>query len=313
MFFDPGEGDHRQTRGATRVLSPICRLSSGSLGRVPWHVTGHAESTHLWSSGYLDDFISRLPHKRESASLSRLKPGQRVSPDLLVEVQMALEMALAEDDPPGLPSLARCIGLGTVKVLWSHYPHLCQAIIEKRRSRFNLEVARQKLTEIVNSAATPPPLVTIASQLKTSPVTLCRYFPDETAAIKARRRTIQDVAALRRSVEAFLGADPPLSLSEISCRLDVKTHHIRQHCPDLKQTIVQRFAIYQHACAVERERQSIAAVRHAVTRLSASGQFPTKSKVATMLGKTGRLILSKSESEAFSEMMNELGLWQRQG
>jgi hypothetical protein len=196
-------------------------------------------------------------------------------------------------------------------VLWSHYPHLCRAIVEKRKSRFNLEAARQELTKIVNSAATPPSLVTIASRLKTSPITLCKCFPDETTTIKARRRKVQDVVALRRSVTAFLDVDPPLSLSEISRCLDVKTHHIRQHCPDLKQLIVQRFADYQHACAVERKRQSIAALRQAVAELNASGRFPTKSKVATMLGKTGRLILTKSESEAFSEMMHELGLWQR--
>ena len=263
------------------------------------------------SSGRLDDFSSSLPNKRGSAIQSRLKSGQHATPELLAEVQATLEAALTEDDPPGLPTLARGVGLTKAKVLRSHYPQLCRAIIEKRKSHFNLDAARQVLAEIVSSEATPPPLVTIASQLKTSPVTMRRFFPDEVAAIKARRHAIKDLAALRRSVETFLDVDPPLSLSEISRRLGVKTHHIRQHCPDLQQAIVQRFATYQHTCAVERERQSIAAVRHAVTKLTASGQFPTKSRVAAMLGRTRRLILTKSEREAFSEMMHELGLWQR--
>lgn len=264
------------------------------------------------SSGSLDDFIGHLPHgKGESVYPSRLRQGQRASPELLAEVQMTLEAALAEDDPPGLPTLAQRAGLTTVKILRAHYPHLCRAIMEKRKLRFSPQVARQVLTEIANSAATPPSLMTIASQLKTSPVTLCKYFPDEITAIKARRRTIQDVMALRHSVEAFLNEDPPLSLSEVSLRLGIKTYHIQKHCSDLKWVIVQRFAAYQHTCAVERERQSIAAVRRAVTKLDASGQFPTKSKVAALLGRTRRLILTPSESEAFSEMMCELGLWHR--
>jgi hypothetical protein len=203
------------------------------------------------------------------------------------------------------------VGLTKAKVLRSYYPHLCQAILDKRKSRYNLKVTGQTLVEILDSAATPPPLGTIAAQLKTSTVTLRKYFPDQVAAIKARRCIIQDVEELRRNVATFLEVEPPLSFGEIAHRLGLKAHHIRQHCPDLRQAIVQRFATYQHTCAVERQRKSIEAVRHAITELNANGQFPTKSKVATALGRPGRLILYKAESEAFTQMMHELGLQQR--
>jgi hypothetical protein len=112
-------------------------------------------------------------------------------------------------------------------------------------------------------------------------------------------------------VEAFLTVDPPLSLRAVSRRIGVKLHHVRQHCPDLQQALVQRFATYQHSRTLEREQRAVAAIRQAVTQLNASGQCPTKSKVATLLGRTRRLILSKSESMAFSQMMHELGLQPR--
>ncbi len=265
----------------------------------------------LVSSGRLADLISRLPSKRGSAIQPRLKTGHRATTELLTEVQAALEIAVTEDDPPDLLTIARRVGLTTTRILWRRYPQLCRPIVEKRKSRFNRQEARQVLAEMASSVAPPPPLVTIAAQLKTSPVTLSRLFPDEVAAIKARRRAVKDVAALRRSVEALLAVDPPLSLSEISRRLGVKAHHIRQHLPDLRRTIVQRFAAYRHACSVERARKSIVAVRNAVVELKANGQLPTKSKVAAMLGRTRRLMLFKSESETFSAVMHELGLWQR--
>jgi len=265
----------------------------------------------LVSSYQLANFIRSLPDKRESTVQPKLKPGQRATPELLVEVQSTLEAALLEDNPPGLPTLARRMGLTTVKVPWHHYPHLCRAIIEKRKARFNMDVARQGLAEIIDLAETPPPLKTIASHLKTSPVTLRRFFPDEVAAIKAQRCITRNVAALRHDVEAFLIVEPPLSLSEVSRRLGVKTHHIRQYCPDLRQAITRRFAIYRRTCAAERKRTSIAAVRNAVAKLNDEGQFPTKSKVAAVIGRTKRLILTKSEREAFSATMHELGLWQR--
>ena len=254
--------------------------------------------------------IAGLSPPQEATPPTVLKPGQHPTAAFLSEIQAVLETALAQDDPPGLPTLARRAGLTTRKVLWSHFPHLCQAIQAKRKRRLNREKIRRVLKKVLSSAAAPPSQETIAARLKISPITLRKYFPEEVAAIRARRRTIQDVAVLRHRVEAFLQANPPLSLSEILRRLDVKTHHLAQHCPDLRQALVQRFATYQHARAVERERQSIAAVREAVMQLHASGQLPTKTKVAVILGKTRRMILTKGESEAFRAMMSELGLWQ---
>jgi hypothetical protein len=115
---------------------------------------------------------------------------------LLIEVTLTLEAGLKEDDPPSLPTLARQLGLTTVKVFWSHYPHLCRAIIEKRKARFNHETAKRVLEEIASSSAPPPTLGTIALQLKTSPVTLVRYFPEWVAAIKARRRVVENIEDL---------------------------------------------------------------------------------------------------------------------
>jgi len=271
----------------------------------------HQPLASLVASGHLDAFVQRLPNKRPSAMPSRLKQGQRASAALLAEVRVTLEAGLAEEDPPALKTLAQHVGLTTVKLLWSHEPQLCRAIRDKRKARFNRQAAKEVVAALASSNVLPPTLETIAAQLNTSLVTLRRAFPAEVAAIKARRSSIQDVTELRRTMAAFLEVDPPVSCSEISRRLGIKMHHLRQHCPDVRQALVERFALYRQSCARARQRQECEAVRQAVASLHERGQFPTKSKVAAVLGKSRRMILTVTEREAFSVKMQELGLWQR--
>ena len=126
----------------------------------------------------------------------------------------------------------------------------------------------------------------------------------------ARRRVIRDPAALRRRVEAFLTAVSLRSLSEISLRVNVKLHHIEQHCPELRRALVTHFKAYQHARAVEHERQAIAVVRAVVSQVHARGELPTKTKVSAIQYKNRCAILTKSASGVFHAMMSELGLRQ---
>lgn len=262
----------------------------------------------LVTSNDLNDWISGLPRFTTAIRRSRLNPGHRATPALLAEVQGVLETAVTQERPPGLPTLAHRCGLTTIKVLWLHYPDLCRAIVAKRKSRLNRDVIRHVLRESLMSEDTPPTIKTLAARLEIAPITLRRYCPDEVAALRAQRRAVRDPAALRGQMEAFLHADPPVSLSEVLRQIDIKLHHIEQYCPDLRQALVQRFVAYKHACAVERERQSIAAVREAVTQLCASGETPNKSKVAAMLGHRQRLFLTEIERDAFNAMLSELGL-----
>ncbi len=259
------------------------------------------------AAGYLDHLISHLASQQPKTP-APLQRGQRASPDLLCAAQIGLQTALQEDDPPPLEVLARHLGLTAAKVLWRHWPQLCQQILEKRQSQRQPAVWGERLAAILDATEVPPSVVTIAAQLKTSAVTLRQYFPDEMARIQARRHIVRDVPELRRQVAAFLTAEPPVSFTEVVRRLDVKAHHLRQHCPDLQRDIVQRFAAYQHARAIERERQAAVAIHAAVVSLDAAGQFPTKAKVAELLGRIRRPTLERSEAEAFNQAMDELGL-----
>lgn len=303
-------GLSRLVRGQDLVSIPTLLRLGERLGLT---VNDFAEQdvAAIVSSGRLNAFLQTLPNKYAHPGPSRLRPGRRATPELCTEVQLALETALAKEDPPGLPTLARQVGLTTVKILWHYYPHLCRAIIAKRKARFNPEQARQTLAEIATAPTMPPSLVTIARQLKTSPVSLKRYFPALVAVIKARHVIVGNVEKLRDRVAAFTVIEPPLSFSEVTKRVGIKAHHIRHHCPDLHHVLVQRYAEYRHTCATERKQASIEAVRTAVQMLHKNGQYPTKHKVALLLGKPSRLILSTVESEAFHKMMQELALWQR--
>jgi hypothetical protein len=262
------------------------------------------------AAGYLDHLISHLASQQPKAP-APLRRGQRASPDLLRAAQISLQAALQEDDPPPLEVLARNLGLTATKVLWGHWPQLCQQILEKRKSQRQPAMWGERLAAILDASEVPPSVVTIAAQLKTSPVTLRQHFPEEMARIRTRRRMVQDVPELRRQVATFLTIEPPVSFAEVERRLGVRAHHLRQHCPDLQRAIVQRFTAYQHAQAVERERQAAAAIHAAVVSLNAEGQFPTKAKVAELLGRTRRPILDRSEAEAFNKAMDEFGLQPR--
>jgi hypothetical protein len=258
------------------------------------------------TSGCLNPFISSLRSTMPTV-LPQLKSGQRASSERLAEVGAVLTTASAEDAPPTLKALAQRLGVN-IKILKRHFPQLCQTILAKRQAHRHLDIQRARLAEILDSPHTPPALTSIALQLKTSLVTLHKYFPNEVAFIQARRRIISDVLVFRRTVETFLEVEPPISLAEVSRRLGVKLHHIRQHCPDLQKAIVQRFVNYKHRCSMERAQRQTAAVREAVIRLNTQGEYPSKMRVAEMVGKTQWLMLNKNEYRAFIAVMRDLGL-----
>jgi transcriptional regulator with XRE-family HTH domain len=305
----PRDALHKIIAGRRRVsVLTLLRV----LGSLDLAITDFVQQpvTTLVATRDLEHWISQLRRPTLQLPPPKLRQGQHPTAALLADAQALLETALTQADPPALPILARRLGLTTIKVLTAHFPQLCQAIMAKRKGRLNRAAMQQALNKGLNSERPRPSLETIAARLKVSPITLRKYCPDEVAAFSARRRIIRDPAALRRRVEAFLTADPPLSLSEISRRLDVKVHHIAQHCPELRRALVARFKVYQHGRAVEHERQAIAAVRAAVNQVHARGELPTKSKVAAIVCQNRRAILTKSESEAFHARMSELGLWQ---
>ena len=298
---------YRLLAGGT-LVSPTTLLTALSGLGVETRKFVDRSIAEIVASGCLGSAIDRLPPKRRTLH-RRLRTGQHASPQLLAEMQAALEAALHEDYPPPLTVVARCIGV-KVKTLRRRFPCLSRDIIEKRRAKRSLPAWREHLAQIVHSSEIPPPIHAIASQMKTSSVTLGKFFPAEMAVVKSRRRIVEE-SVLRREVAAFLEVEPPVSFEQVSRQLGVKTHHIRRHCPDLQQAIVQRFAAYKLSRTLERRRLAVAAVRDAVLRLNMEGQLPTKTKVAVMLKRTHRAILTVAESAAFTQIMHELGLWQR--
>ncbi len=259
---------------------------------------------------HLDSFLRSL-HKEPPVvdPPVRVKRGHRPAPDVLDKVQAVLESVLAHDSPPTIAALARWLPVSS-RTLHRYFPHLCQAILEKRQLRYRSDEVRPLLLEAANVEVQPVTLRTIAEQLRTSNEALEKYFPDEVAAIKVRQAA-WDRTDVRKALEDFLEMEPPLPLAEVSHRVGPSKEFIRKYYPDLYRAIVQRFADYRATRVLERERRRRAAVREAVLQLHSLGQCPTKRKVVAMLNKDSRTILQRTEKNAFEEMMYELGLWQR--
>jgi hypothetical protein len=260
------------------------------------------------ASDCMAQFVAGLPNKQKRRRPSSLAKGQRATPELLAAIQAALESAVEEATPTTLKALAFGLGLTTPKLLRTHYPQLSQKIVDRRKAAANLEMFGEYLRAVVDGVETPPPLFRIAEQLKTSVVTLYKYFPEEMQVILERRRIVADVTEFQRQVAAFLDVDLPLPLHKVALQLGVKASHIRLHCPDLQRAIVQRHTEYKHARSLERKHRLVVQVREAVVALHAQGKRPSKSKVAAMIGRERWQILKGEEVEAFMEAMRDLGL-----
>lgn len=259
------------------------------------------------SSGHMAPFVNGLPNKQKRRELSPQLPGRRATPERLAAIQAALEAAAQESPPTTLKTVAQRLGT-TVKLLKLHYPQLSRQIVDTHWSGRNLELFGEYLRALLAAEETPPALSKIAEHLKTSVVTLHHYFPEEMKAILQRRQLIPDVTEFRQKVAAFLEVEPPLPLEKVALQLGIKASHIRLHCPDLRRAIVQRYADYKYACSLERKRRLGVPVREAVFTLHAQGKYPTRSKVAVMLGRRRWQVLQRGEIEAFTEAMHDLGL-----
>jgi hypothetical protein len=257
-------------------------------------------------SHHLDSFVRSLPRKQTGNLPAARKVGQRAPTDIWDGAQALLEATVAEEYPPSVRALARRMRVSS-SALRYHYPELCRTISEKRRLRSRGEVVRRVLTEAANAEVPPPPLYRLASQVKTGAWSLHEHFPDEVAAVQARRARWEAVN-VQQKLEGFLEIDPPLSMREVAHRIGWCTTYVKGHHPQLYQAIVRRYAEYRHTCALEREQQAQAAVRDAVLQLHSSGHFPTKANVARILRASDWTILTETEREAFDEMMAELGL-----
>ncbi|MCO5189462.1 MAG: TniQ family protein [Anaerolineae bacterium] len=289
------------------ITIPILLTILDGLGVTPYHfMTKQFEE--IVTSGCMQQFVGRLPNKEKKRVRSRLAKGQRATPELLADVEKRLTAALKEEMPPSLTALSRELGLTTVKVLKRHYPEMCRAIVNKRRVCFDFDLVGDYLKELIGATEMPPTLNEIAKQLQTSAVTLRANFPEEMAALVARRKVIPDVADFSRQVAAFLEVMPPLPLIEVAAQLGVAPYHIRLHCPKLRQEIVKRHTDYIHERSLERKRQRATKVRESVSTLHAQGEYPTKTKVAKMFGREQWQILVPDESEAFTEAMRDLGV-----
>ncbi len=103
------------------------------------------------------------------------------------QIQQALEEASKKDGRVALESVAKQIGCN-VATLRRHCPDLCQALVERYRTRFDDGWIEQQLQHIVTGSEPVPSLEALARQFSCTTAMLCYQFPELCATITARRR-----------------------------------------------------------------------------------------------------------------------------
>jgi AraC-like DNA-binding protein len=167
--------------------------------------------------------------------------------------QAFLDQLIAENPatPPSLSQVAQSLGLRKTDSLPRKFPEASRLIaaryeVYQEQARALAEAALQAA---LNSAVSPlPSLIQIAQQLGYPNSTYLQiHFPDLCHQLVQRCQASKQQVA-RAKLETFLSSaspDPTLSLSTISRRLGYHYATLKRLCPDLCQTITERYQSYR--------------------------------------------------------------------
>lgn len=158
-------------------------------------------------------------------------------------MEKALQQALKETLPPSLAEIANRLGYVSAQCFRTKFPHLCEAIME-RRAKSSVEHALQEALKEEN----PPSLSQIAENCGYACLSDFREkFSDLCDLIIARRAECRArfLNRLKMNLEAILVENPPPTLQAVSKRLGHKSTAILfLSYPDLSQAIAKRHATH---------------------------------------------------------------------
>ena len=117
----------------------------------------------------------------------------------LAVMKAVLSNALRESPVPSLDELGKRLGHSTSEPLRNHFPDLCDRILERRRVVRNQRIADlRKTLRAMLSESPAPSLPTICNRVGLSSSTLWKRWPEEMAAIHARRSRDRTKTSERR-------------------------------------------------------------------------------------------------------------------
>ena len=201
------------------------------------------------------------------------------------------------------------------RTLWTFFPELCQAIIERRQKYQEAEKLRiqHELEAILANDEKPPPSLEEVSRRVVHNGTALRHnFPELCRAIVERYHDYQTVEKLRiqHELEAILtrDEDPPPSLEKVAQQLGCSSTRICTLCPELARNISTKYLAYQKDLRAQTTKQLCAEVRQATFQVYQEGLYPSQYQVALRLAKSKRLFFNPEIKAAWREALHELGL-----
>jgi AraC-like DNA-binding protein len=191
------------------------------------------------------------------------------------------QRALSSEAPWALQALALDLGFRYSSALYHRFPELCQALARKNR-RWR-ESEDDKIRHTLSQAATenpPPSMKDIAARLGYSVTALRARFPEQSAALTARKpeSRLLEKERMRARLEAAL-LDRPTSLMDVAESVGRSTGHLRSLFPQLWRRISARYAEAKKQAAVQARLRFCAEIRSAVMGLHESGIHPSRKRV----------------------------------
>ena len=226
--------------------------------------------------------------------------------------QAALEAALSDDQqPPLLPfQVAQQLGYDNKRYLQSHFPQLCQQLVQRYEAH-RRQVARQQLEMVIAELGPEPPsLLTICRQLGYHPNSLKHLCPDLCQLIEDKVQTYHQhkKQAIKETLQAILdGARAPLSVTAVGREFECSLSTIQRYFPQLSRAVSAKYKFYLREQAAQRRRQLDVEVKQITRTLFAEGIDPKLGRVIQRLSSPGAA-KAPHIRQAWQAARKELGL-----
>ena len=276
-------------------ISPLDLLPNGGGGRPEFDADMAARRKH--SARRPIDEVSLPIDWRDEESVTR--------------VEKRLRAALCEDPPVSLTKIAKDLkcARGTLR---KHLPELAAEIAKRTYTYYRPSVRDEEILQVLREALqqNPPlPLEEIPRLLGkgVSAQTLHNKFPKESRMIVERyrasgRRQLDD-ALIEKRLRAFIEAELPPSMTEVSREIGIARTVIYNKFPALCKVISNRAAIYRRGRSKQRRDAVKSEIRSICERAVHEGLYPNASWVRSQLTvPCGAAAFSQFRREALAEM-----------
>jgi AcrR family transcriptional regulator len=197
-------------------------------------------------------------------------------------IKNAITAALRAPVSPPLKAITRELGFRHVSALYTRFPELCQALVEKyaRDRKVDIDRCRERVAAAADQAL-PLTVKEVAAQVGLTVSMLNHRYPDlcEKIVARASERKALELERQRREFQAALD-EPALPTTEaLSARIGVGLKHFGKIHPDLYAQYRERSDEARRLAHANRRAAFEAEIRSAAIELIDRGLYPSRRRV----------------------------------